>query len=792
MIPNPYSSRPKTVLDDVPERIAAYSCNRRLFTNYNGPALRVRRDSDDAEQDIGFLTNGKLNVKQLNDFLAGGPPLQTFNILNARFTDNSLSTAPTGTPQGIVWNSDKTRLYIIDSGVRNVVDQFDVAHPGDPFSAVYNGVSLPTGNSGGTDIFLSPDGHELMILVNAANAVLQHHLDVKDDISPATTNLVFTFLIGDQETIPHAMTFSRTTGKFWVIGNAQSIIFEYNATTPYQLSTASFVDQSLPLGGLDGDFRGMALAPDGLSVILLGIVNDMIYQLTMSVFEDITTIFGGITQIDFDLDTQCFGMSVAEDGISMLFVGNQNDALYQATLSPAFVTILYDQTGNGFDVSIGLIGQEPILENDGFYNDGLFDIVRTTSGFASTKTLPATTDTVFAFSVSSKRDFLSSGTLWNLINVSTANRVFVHLPFRTTGGGAIFWDAGNTGTRRLATAIGDLNTEDLLQHTISVTPGTNNQQIRSNGVLLAARTPAAGAVPLERVTLLPSVMRLREIFFFLSNRTADVVAIEDDQKVFNNILPLPTVALSLRKIVPGYAGPAVQIRRSSDNTLLDIGFTPEGDFDEDAFTAFVGAGDGFVRTWYDQTLSFDAVETINANQPQLVLKLFGGRAGLSFFNSNLTLGDIGWLATLQDRFLFTVINPTAGRANNELIGNLTQEMIDFGTNTGNDDVRWRNNGTNSESTTPDFPYGVKAQFTTKGGNDIVEGWRNGVPLVVDLPLVSSFSWATGANFGLGLQGITDAGREYRGGIAEVKLYSDDVSTNMTALESDQLRYYGVV
>jgi hypothetical protein len=82
----------------------------------------------------------------------------------------------------------------------------------------------------------------------------------------------------------------------------------------------------------------------------------------------------------------------------------------------------------------------------------------------------------------------------------------------------------------------------------------------------------------------------------------------------------PTRAYSLRKLSSSYSGAAVEIRRSLDDALADIGFDSNGDFDVAAYTAHVGAGDGFVRTWYDQSGSAqNATQTTDANQPQLEL-----------------------------------------------------------------------------------------------------------------------------------------------------------------------------
>jgi hypothetical protein len=83
--------------------------------------------------------------------------------------------------------------------------------------------------------------------------------------------------------------------------------------------------------------------------------------------------------------------------------------------------------------------------------------------------------------------------------------------------------------------------------------------------------------------------------------------------------PNAAAAYSLRKLRAAYTGSAVRIRRSSDNTETDIGFTSGGDFDSSAAQSFCGAGNGFVTTWYDQSGNANnATQSTAGNQPQIV------------------------------------------------------------------------------------------------------------------------------------------------------------------------------
>ena len=107
------------------------------------------------------------------------------------------------------------------------------------------------------------------------------------------------------------------------------------------------------------------------------------------------------------------------------------------------------------------------------------------------------------------------------------------------------------------------------------------------------------------------------------------------------------VAYSIRRIVNTYTGAALQVRRSSDNAVLDIGFTPSGDLDATTLTTFVGSNDAFVTIWYDQSPnSRNLIKTDTNYQPQIVFagnyKYIGTRVAIDF-GGNKALGYSGSL-----------------------------------------------------------------------------------------------------------------------------------------------------
>lgn len=103
--------------------------------------------------------------------------------------------------------------------------------------------------------------------------------------------------------------------------------------------------------------------------------------------------------------------------------------------------------------------------------------------------------------------------------------------------------------------------------------------------------------------------------------------------------PMQSAVWATRKVITGYAGSCLRVRRSSDNTEQDIGFSGSA-LDTASLLTFTGAGNGFVHTWYDQAgVAMNLVQTTQANQPQIVaagsvLTGIGGQPALDFDGTN--------------------------------------------------------------------------------------------------------------------------------------------------------------
>lgn len=253
-------------------------------------------------------------------------------------------------------------------------------------------------------------------------------------------------------------------------------------------------------------------------------------------------------------------------------------------------------------------------------------------------------------------------------------------------------------------------------------------------------------------------------------------------------------AYSLRKLRNTYVGPAIRVRRSSDNAEEDIYFDSTGGLNTSQLYGFcLGTNNGFVTTWYDQSGNGrNATQSTASNQPQIVssgtIVLSEGYPAINF-NPAATLGNNQSLNTTsfglaQPYNLFMVSRYTSfigGPAN----------LID-GTS-GGDTMDMREVGSNFEIYAGSFLYQGPVGRTTSMTlyNVLFNGSSS--TYYNDSNFITSGNVGGATPSGLKIGGYSggSGGRTAPAMFNELIVYPSNQASNRTGIESNINAYYGI-
>ena len=245
-------------------------------------------------------------------------------------------------------------------------------------------------------------------------------------------------------------------------------------------------------------------------------------------------------------------------------------------------------------------------------------------------------------------------------------------------------------------------------------------------------------------------------------------------------------AYSLRKLSTAYSGNAIQVRRSSDNTNQNIGFTAGGDLDTATLKTFVGGSSGYITTWYDQSGYGRNLTQANTSLQPAILN-----AGVIYRRSG------------SPTLYHDAVNDGLGGASNYLTSNPLSVNIVAGSNASSTGMRravqgssnwligpygnkhsWYASGWNHQIASPWSLTSLEAFTVVQPSANACTSWRNGI------------SQTTGNNKGVPNVINTGAIGAYveplDGFISEILVFSAELSNaDRNSTECSQGSYYRI-
>jgi sugar lactone lactonase YvrE len=298
-------------------------------------------------------------------------------------------------PSGLFFKSDGTKMYVTGSSGDDV-NEYDLSSAWDITTASYlQNFSVASQEGTPTGVFFKTDGTKMYILGSSGDDVNEYDLSSAWDIS--TASYVQNFSVAAQETQPSGLFFKSDGTKMYFVGEANDRVYEYNLSSAWDISTASFL-QFFSVTTQETAPRGLFFKPDGTKMYVIGYGGDDVNEYNLSSAWDISTASYVQVYSVSAQDTDPIAVSFKDDGTKMYVMGQSNDSVFQYPVStPWNISTITPDTWNGTagskwaSTSGGAGGETvPTTADDVFFDSNSAGIVTIVAGNTGAKSINCT------------------------------------------------------------------------------------------------------------------------------------------------------------------------------------------------------------------------------------------------------------------------------------------------------------------------------------------------------------------------------------------------------------------
>jgi anthranilate phosphoribosyltransferase len=290
-------------------------------------------------KDIFFKPDGlKMYIIGLDGVDVNEYNLSTaWDVSTASYVQNFSVAAQETNPLGLFFKPDGLKMYVLGA-TGDDVNEYNLSTAWNISTASYlQNFSVAAQETTPTGIFFKPDGLKMYVLGQAGDDVNEYNLSTAWNIS--TASYLQNFSVAAQDTFPTSIFFKSDGLKMYMAGNFTTDVFEYSLSTAWNISTASYV-QNFSYAALDNDGSGIFFKSDGLRMYVLGGTTDTVYQYGLSTAWNITTASYTYPATNyfsvFAQETTPTSIFFKPDGLKMYIVGTTGDDVNEYNLSTAW------------------------------------------------------------------------------------------------------------------------------------------------------------------------------------------------------------------------------------------------------------------------------------------------------------------------------------------------------------------------------------------------------------------------------------------------------------------------
>ena len=297
--------------------------------------------------------------------LSGGASV-AYDIANAAYSNKSFSlSSQSSFPRGQTFKPDGTKFYITCIATDKVY-QYSLSTAWDVSTASYDSKFFSTTGQESTGmggIRFNTTGTKMYLSGTDTEGVYQYSLSTAWDVSTASYDNV-SLDVSNEMTSTIGLDISSDGTKVYIISPISDLIYQYNLSTAYDLSTGSYSTKTFNPTTQEGAPYSSIVSRNGDKLFVLGAINATVYQYSLSTAFDIST--ASYDNVSFSVSSEDSGeqsISFSYDGTKMYFVGDGSPSIHQYnTVTPA--TITYDpdlQWSGGTAPTSPAIGETDVI-----------------------------------------------------------------------------------------------------------------------------------------------------------------------------------------------------------------------------------------------------------------------------------------------------------------------------------------------------------------------------------------------------------------------------------------------
>jgi hypothetical protein len=180
------------------------------------------------------------------------------------------------------------------------------------------------------DLFFQNDGTHLYAIGSLTDDVYEYELTTPWDISTASYN--GNFFTNNEDSSPRALFFKNDGYRMYILGNDKKRVFQYSMSN-WDITTASYSNSYFVVSSQEPNPRGLHFKSDGSKMYVIGL-SGRIYQYDMSNPWDVSS--ASYTSKYFSVSTEelsAQGLFFRNDGSEVNIIGVEKDTLYNYKLT---------------------------------------------------------------------------------------------------------------------------------------------------------------------------------------------------------------------------------------------------------------------------------------------------------------------------------------------------------------------------------------------------------------------------------------------------------------------------